>query len=160
MHSTITRRLDTVRRRTAMATAMAGELGTAARRAIQCKAAPVSPIEVPSAADGAPGTVVRPAIRSRVASASRIAAIEPLKSSPTTAALGGAQIKEALLKELCKTRAEILPQKSRCGSAFDGCLQLGWPLSGVRAEDSRHCAAPRRSESFIGNGPVYFSATY
>jgi hypothetical protein len=32
-----------------------------------------------------------------------------------------------LLKELCKTRAEILPQKgSRCGSDFHGCLQLGW----------------------------------
>lgn len=158
MHSTITRRLDTVRRRTAMATAMAGELGTAARRAIQCKAAPVSPIKVPSAADGAPGTVVRPAIRSRVASASRIAAIELLKSSPTTAALGGAQIKEA--GNFAKLAPRFCHKRSRCGSAFDGCLQLGWPLSGVRAEDSRHCAAPRRSESFIGNGPVYFSATY
>lgn len=127
-HGGSQRRLDMVRRRMAMTTAMAGELGTAARGAIRCKAASVSPIEVPSAADGAPGTVVRPAIRSRVASASRIAALlGHLSRLPTRRHPESLKSKRLLLKELCKTRAEILPQKgSRCGSDFHGCLQLGW----------------------------------
>ena len=159
MHSTITRRLDMVRRR--MATAMAGELGTAARGAIRCKAASVSPIEVPSAADGAPGTVVRPAIRSRVASASRIAAIRPLKLSPNTAASGVAQIKEALLKELCKTRAEVLStNKDHAADPVSTAACNLVSAQHARADDSRHCAAPRRLESFVGKGPVYFSTTY
>jgi hypothetical protein len=62
-----------------------------------------------------------------VASASRIAAIEPLKSSLTTAALGGAQIKEILLTELCKTLAEILPQKARAADPLStvACNSVG-----------------------------------
>jgi hypothetical protein len=82
------------------------------------------------------------------------------KSSPTAVALGGAQIKEALLKEFGKTRAEILPQKDRAADPLStvACNSVG--RSAGRADDSRHCVAPRRFESFIGNGPVYFSATH
>jgi hypothetical protein len=39
-------------------------------------------------------------------------------------------------------------------------LATGLARSAARAEDSRHCAAPRRLESFVGKGPVYFSTTY
>src|SRR5712691_12361682 len=113
MHSIITRRLDTVRRRTAVE--MAGELGTAARRAIRCKAACVRPIEVPSAAGGALGTVVRPAIRSKVASASRIAAIRNLtlhrRPSRQSHRVRTAAHEERLAKSTLQTRAGVLPQE-------------------------------------------------
>ena len=111
---------------------IAGELGTAARRAIRCKAVSVSPIAVPPAADGALGTVVRPAIRSRVANASRIAATRPLKSLPTVAAPGGAQIKETLLKgTLQNSRRDFATRSSRADRLSTVGLQLGWPLSGA-----------------------------
>jgi hypothetical protein len=64
-----------------------------------------------------------PAIRSRVASASRIGATRPLKSFPTVAAPGGAQIKETLLKGPSQnSRRDFATRSSHCGSAFNGWL--------------------------------------
>src|SRR6266480_1270874 len=101
MRSIITRRLDTVRRRrTAME--MAGELGTAARRAI----------------------------RSRVASASRIAAIRNLalhrRPSRQSHRVRTAAREERLAKSTLQTRAGVLPQEDRAsGSISTAVLQAG-----------------------------------
>ncbi len=157
------RRLDMVRRRrTAME--MAGDLGTAARRAIRCKAACVSPIEVPSAAGGALGTVVRPAIRSKVASASRIAAIRnltlhrrPSRQSHRvrTAAHEGRLCK----KHVANSRRDFATRRSRFGFDFDGCFASGLVL-GVPLKDSRHCAAPRWLKVSFEFDPMFLSIAH
>ena len=56
-----------IHRRHHTVTAMAGKLGTAARRVIRCRAAIVRRIEVPAAADGVLGTAVRRATPSKAA---------------------------------------------------------------------------------------------
>jgi ribosomal protein L14 len=53
------------RHHTVTAMAMAGKLGTAARRVIRCRAAIVRRIEVPAEADGVLGTAVRRATPSK-----------------------------------------------------------------------------------------------
>ena len=132
---------------TIRSTAMAGELGTAARRAIRCKAASVSPIEVPSAAGGALGTVVRPAIRSRVASASRIVATRNRRASPPKPAkplirTAAQEERSPCQKARCKC-AEILPQKDRASNfGFRGWLQMLGTQCGV---NRRSFAALRRT---------------
>jgi len=54
-----------IRRRRHTVTAMAGKLGTAARRVTRCRAAAVRRIEVPAEADGVLGTAVRRATPSK-----------------------------------------------------------------------------------------------
>jgi len=58
-------------------------------------------------------------------------------------------------KGTLQTRDRILPQRrSRYGSDFDGCLQLGW-RSAIRALKVRGIAPHRVAfQSFIGNEPI------
>jgi hypothetical protein len=51
--------------------------------------------------------------------------------------------KSGLAKSALQTRAEILPQKDRASNRISRLVASGLVFSAARAEDSRHCAAPR-----------------